>query len=162
MVNPRLIVAYILLVGLPLGALTTILRAGRQLTAPISMGGAWHLNADFHPMASTACGDFLAGIGQPFFKISQSGEALVFVFNDSEKPEIAGRIHATSVTMGSGALEDGTPPCTDAHALYLKAGIRKQGEERFLTGLLGINNCAKCPSIPFTAIREPTPDGEAK
>jgi hypothetical protein len=153
----KLALTYVLLVGVPLLALFGILRAGRLLTAPISMGGVWVLNANFNTLGSAPCVSLLNGINQPFFTISQSGPSLLFAFDDPARTIVAGAIRGATVSMGMGS--SGFPAsaegdCRDTRAVYLQGQTSKQGDQRILTGILGIHGCAGCLPIPFRAVRQ--------
>ena len=154
MVNRRIVMAYVLLVGLPLGGLLGMLHAGRHLTAPISVGGTWRLDADFSPLAGTGCGELLVKIKQPFFNLSQSGNGLVFNLNSSDAVSIPGTIRDTVVRAGREASESRSGSCEDLKAISLKAEVQNQDGERVLTGTLRLNHCEKCPAVPFRAVRQ--------
>ena len=58
--NRNFIIAYILLVGLPVLGLVGVLKTGRGVAAPISLDGTWTLQADSSRLASLPCGKSLA------------------------------------------------------------------------------------------------------
>jgi hypothetical protein len=158
----KLALTYVLLVGVPVLALFGILRAGRLLTAPVSMGGIWDLDANFNALGSAPCVSLLNGIDQPFFTISQSGTSLLFAFDDPGRTTVAGAILGATVSMGMGssgfpAIAEGN--CRDTHAVYLQGQVSKQDDQRILTGVLGIHGCARCVPIPFRAVRQPPQAG---
>lgn len=72
MLHRRLLVAYIFLVGVPLLASFSILRAGRKSRAPISVAGASSSAADFSPLSGKPYSKPLAGMHNPALNNSQS------------------------------------------------------------------------------------------
>lgn len=157
MFKRKLVLAYVFLVGLPLLGLLGILRAGQHLSPPISVGGVWNLEADFSPLASAPCRQLLASVNQPFLSIAQSGTNLVFSLNTPQRTALPGTIQGTTLTMGSErarATEGANGNCGDPQTIYLKAVINRQGEERLLTGILGINGCEECVPVSFRAVRQ--------
>lgn len=152
--NP--VVVYFFLVGVPLLALVGILRAGRALTPPKSVGGAWLVKADFTSLQDPKCRDLLLGVKQPFINISQSGPDLVFTLNNPEKTTIQGNIRGSSLTMGSVGVdlpEAQTGECLDPQSIYLNAQVNNLGGQRMLSGGLGIKGCKACAIVPFRAVR---------
>lgn len=154
MVTRRLVVAYVLLVGLPLVLLLTILRAGSHLTAPISVGGAWTVTADLAPIAGTRCKELLENIRQPFINVSQSGTRLIFNLNDKAGTTIPGAIQDASVTMAQDSALSSAGGCSDPQTIYLKAKVENQGPDRTMTGILGFRGCDACAPVSFRAVRK--------
>ena len=154
MVTRRLVVAYVLLVGLPLVLLLSILRAGSHLTAPLSVGGAWTVTADLAPIAGTRCKELLENIRQPFIKVSQSGTRLIFNLDDKAGTTIPGTIQDATLTMAQDSALSSTGGCSDPRAIYLKAKVENQGPERTMTGILGFRGCDACAPVSFRAVRK--------
>src|SRR5712691_9738620 len=75
--NRNFVIAYILLVGLPLLALAGVLKSGRSLNAPFSVDGAWKLDAEAAHASTAPCGGFLSSVSNSQISISQSGTSLV-------------------------------------------------------------------------------------
>ncbi len=151
-----MITAYACLVGIPLLGLIGIVRAGRRLVAPLSVGGNWNIEADFALWADKPCGDLLAGARQPALSISQSGDRLVIALNNRQATELIGTIRATFLRAGS---EDppasGIDNCSAAQPIGVTATVKNQGEQRTLTGTLRLNTCEACPPVAFRAVRQP-------
>jgi hypothetical protein len=156
MSKSKLIVAYICLVGTPLLGLLGILRAGQHLTPPVSVGGAWSLEANFGALGSGSCTDLLASVSQPFLSIYQSGTNLVFTLNNSQKTALPGIIQGAELAMS----RDDTPvsaetgACTDPQSIQLNGTVGNQGGQRVLTGILAIDGCAACQPVLFRAVRQ--------
>ena len=152
----KLLVAYVCLVGGPLLGLLGILRAGEHLTAPVSVGGDWYLEANTGVLPSASCRDLLARVNQPFLNVSQSGTNLVFIINNPEKTTQPGLIRGATLTMRREGVRasDATNECKDPQAIYLDATVDTHGGQRVLTGALRIDGCASCPPISFRAVRQ--------
>lgn len=152
----KLIVAYICLVGTPLLGLLGILRAGQHLTPPVSVGGAWYLEANFGALASGSCRDLLTSVNQPFLSILQSGTNLVLSLNNPQKTTLPGTIRGAEITMSREdvPVSKETEACTDPQAMQLNATVGNQGGQRVLTGSLAVQGCTACQPIHFRAVRQ--------
>lgn len=149
----KMIVAYACLVGVPLLGLLGILRAGQRLRAPVSVGGAWNLEADFGPLAGKPCGELLADIKPPFFTISQSGPALVVTLNSTPPTTLNGTVQGTALSVAApeALSAGGAEGCSDPGAVYVTANVEGQGRGRTLAGVVGLRGCAVCAPVPFRA-----------
>jgi hypothetical protein len=148
----RMAIAYLCLVGMPLVGLVGILRAGQRLVAPVSIGGAWNLEADFSALAATPCTTLLSA-KQPFLTLEQSGNSIVATVNNVEQTTLTGILHDMTLSMGaaSGLANHQAANCTDA--MYLDATVNTQAVPRVITGTLGVR-CLGCGSVPFRAVRQ--------
>jgi len=126
-----MVVAYILMVGVPILALLGILDVGRGITAPPSIGGDWNLEFD----AASICASGLAKVRQPALNISQSGTEALVTVND-------GRAAAFPVTIDGNTLRSQTVTAT----------ITGKPGQRVLDGKLDI---AGCGPVAFHAVRRP-------
>ena len=162
LITRRLVVAYVLLVGLPLALLLTILRVGSHLHAPLSVSGAWTVTADLTPLAGTRCKDLIENIRQPFLNVSQSGSKLIFNLNNSPGTAIPGAIRDSTVIMDQGQELPSPGGCGDPQAIRLEARIGNRGSERIMTGILGFRGCDVCAPVSFRAVRNAraAPGGE--
>jgi hypothetical protein len=154
MFTRRLVVAYVLLVGLPLVLLLIILRAGSHLKAPLSVAGAWTVTADPTPIADTRCKELLENIRQPFINVSQSGTKLIFNLNDKAGTAIPGAIQDATLTMAQDSALSSPGGCSDPQAIYLEAKVENHGPERTMTGVLGFRGCDACAPVSFRAVRK--------
>ena len=148
----RLILAYILLVGLPLTGLLGILHAGQRLSAPASVGGAWYVDSNFDNVANDSCRHLLQSVKQPFMSISQSGSNLVISLNNPQKTALPGAIQGASLTMSAENASAGG--CSDPQAIHVDGTIGKQGGQRVLAGTLAIAGCPDCAPVQFHAVRQ--------
>lgn len=152
----KLIVAYICLVGMPLLGLLGILRAGQRLTPPVSVGGAWYLEANFEALSSGSCRDLLTSVNQPFLSILQSGANLALSLNNPQKTTLPGSIRGAVITVSQqdAPVSEETGECTNPQSIQLNATVDNQGGKRILTGTLAIQGCAACQPIHFRAVRQ--------
>lgn len=155
--NRNFVIAYILLVGLPLLGLAGVLRSGRHLKAPFSADGAWKMDAaPAHPAAP--CADFLSSVSNSSFSISQSGTSLVIgLGGKTTTGTLDGK---TLKAQFAGAENPKAPDCSDL-GLELTATLDPMAEPRTLSGRFSVEGCASCAPVEFHATRQPRPAGGA-
>jgi hypothetical protein len=158
--NRNFVLAYVLLVALPLFGLAGVLRSGRKLSAPMSVGGVWKMSANQDQLAGLACGKFLQAQNAPF-TISQSGRAFTLNSPSSALSATTGAIegntiNATLVPSAVAAKEDG---CGE-HSLSLTAVVDTKASPRSLQGTLQVQDCPGCAAVGFHGIRDE--QGKAK
>ncbi|HEY1677427.1 MAG TPA: hypothetical protein VGG04_06975 [Candidatus Sulfotelmatobacter sp.] len=150
--NRKFVVAYIVLVGIPLLALAGVLKAGHHLSSPFAVDGSWKVES-LGPPVSSACSSFLSSIAS--ISVSQSGTVLVLGLNGK----------TTTGTLDGKSLRAQFPGSDDAagcsdHSLTLAATVDPTTDPRSMAGSLSFSNsfgnCASC-SIDFRAIRQPRP-----
>lgn len=95
--NRNFILAYLVLVALPVLGLVGVLRSGRNLVAPTSVGGPWRIQADSNKLAALPCGMPLATGTDAGFTISQSGKNFTMNFNNSLMSVSSGEIQELNV-----------------------------------------------------------------
>ncbi len=149
------VVAYIVLVGLPLLGLAGVLRTGRTLTPPISVDGVWKVDADPSQPDLPSCSKAISSLANSSFVISQSGKSLVVSFNSS-KTGASGTIEGKSLTASLVLARDtsGDSGCGDQR-MALTATIDPKSEPRSLAGVLAVKNCTSCVPLEFHAVRQP-------
>lgn len=157
MFTRKLVLTYVLLVCLPLVVLLAILRIGSRLRAPLAIGGAWTVSADWTPLSGTPCKQLLENIRQPFINVSQSGARLIFTLNDKAGTSIPGLLQDATLTMAQDQALHPTVGCADSEAIYLTAKVEHQGSERIMTGVLGVRGCDACAPVAFRAVRNAHP-----
>ena len=157
----RLIVAYLVLVGVPLLALLGILRSGERLVPPASVRGSWNVEADFGALANPACRGLLSSVKQPFLSISQSGPSLALTLNNPQRTTLTGTIRNGSVSTGPGTVS-AADRCVDPRTLRVVAEVAKQAGQRVLTGTLSLMDCVECAPIPFRATQQPSKESEGQ
>lgn len=141
------VVAYILLVGLPLLALVGVLRSGRHLSAPLAVDGTWKVDAGSSNLANHPCTEISSVLNSPLL-ISQSGRSLEVSFKG--KSPASGSLDdknlKSSVSVGNGS---------GCGQVTLAAVVDAKSEPRSLTGQLSFPGCQSCAPVDFRAVREP-------
>jgi hypothetical protein len=156
--NRNFIIAYILLVGLPLLGLAGVLKSGRSLNAPFSVDGAWKMDAGAVHITAAPCAEFLSSVSNSPVSISQSGTSLVIgLGGKTTTGTLAGK---TIKAQFAGADSPKAADCSD-HSLTLTATLDPMTEPRTLTGRLSVEDCASCVPAEFRATRQPRPVGGA-
>jgi hypothetical protein len=156
------VVAYILLVGLPLLGLAGILRSGRGLIAPISVDGVWKIEADAGRLATLSCDQSQSFSSSPVsVVISQSGKSLVLTFNDASKTVSSGVLEGKNLKASVVLERDPSSKsgCRDDQAVTLTATVDPNSEPRSMSGLLSVNACPSCVPVKFHAVRQPRAAG---
>jgi hypothetical protein len=153
--NRNFVIAYILLVGLPLAGLAGVLRSGRSLTAPISVDGSWKLEADSIHSSGQSCDKALSSLSPSSFSISQSGKSLMLTLNNPAKTTAEGSLEGKVVKAQVGTTDSSTAGCTAGQPLLLMATVDPKSEPRSLAGVLSVNGCSSCGSVEFRAVRQP-------
>jgi hypothetical protein len=150
--NRNFVFAYMLLVALPLFGLAGILRSGRKLSAPISIGGVWKINTSPDQLAAFPCRQLLAE--NATFTISQSGRAFTLSLSNPASSATAGAIdgntiNATLIPAAVGAQDAGC-----GEPLSLTAIVDSKAKPRSFEGALRAENCSGCAALEFRGIRE--------
>lgn len=139
----NILLAYVCLVGIPLLALLGILYAGRNLYAPIALGGAWHLQADLRPPNLNECTPAVDAARHSVLIISQSGKYLTLVLHRLQ---------------GSGTLQNGSiivdlSGSTVAVPIRLDAHVGGLVDHDLMTGTINVKGCPARKAVPFRAVR---------
>jgi hypothetical protein len=157
--NRNFILAYILLVGLPVVGLLGVLKSGRELTAPISVDGLWQLQADPARLAALPCGKALAENPETGLAISQSGKNFTLTLSNGPKSTASGALEGTtlkaSIVPAPGWSDAAS--CGSGRELSLVATVDPKADPRSLTGKLSVNNCPACAPVEFYAVRQAPP-----
>jgi hypothetical protein len=147
----RLVVSYVLLVGIPLLGVVGVLGAGRRLTAPISVAGSWDFNIDPSGSEAQSC---IAGLGvtrSTVMDISQSGRYLTLTLNSQPKLGLQGTLRGTTVVANfTSPLETS---CDRASGFSMTAEIDKAAP-RMMSGMWKFDGCPSCGSANFQAVRQ--------
>ena len=155
------VVAYVLLVGLPLLGLAGVLRTGRTLHAPISVDGIWKVESGSSHLAAQPCDQVLSSFLNTSAVISQSGKNLVITFNNASKTVAFGVLEGKSLKSSILSARDSSraPGCGD-QTLTLTATVDPTTEPKSLSGQLAVNNCQSCTPLEFHAARQARATGE--
>ena len=167
------VIAYILLVGLPILILLGILRLGRTLAAPVSVNGNWKVEAATTP-ADAHCQSPASFSSNASFVISQSGRLLRVALSGSKSTGVVASGTVASGMIAAGTIADGSiegktvkvsipaarqnsvdPKCGSDQGLTLTATVDPTSEPRALNGILSVDGCADCQPISFRAVRLP-------
>ena len=157
--NRNFVIAYILLVGLPLLGLVGVLRSGRSLNAPFSVDGAWKIQAADGHASAAPCADFLSLASNSPVSISQSGTSLVIALGGKTTTgTLAGK---TIKAQFAGAENPNATDCKD-RSLTLSATLDPLTEPRTLSGRFSVEGCESCVPVEFHAVRQPRPAGATR
>jgi hypothetical protein len=145
--NLRFILAYTLLVGVPLLGLAGILKAGRNLRAPLAVDGVWKVDAvTAHPQTQS-CIQAHAAMDS-LITISQSGRDLVLTSSKHLTASGSGMIDGTDVSAAF-SLPDSPNGC--GGSLTLRASVDAKAVPKLMNGTLSFKGCASCPMETFRA-----------
>jgi len=149
--NRRFIIAYILLVGLPLAGLAGVLRAGRHLTAPISIDGTWKVEVSANRPAAQPCDQAISSLLSSSLSVSQSGKTVELTLNGSSKTVVPGHLEGSDLKASLGERSG----CPADQAVTLMASVDPKSEPRSMAGSLSVAGCASCAQLEFRAVRQP-------
>jgi hypothetical protein len=149
--NGRFIVAYILLVGLPLAGLAGVLRAGRHLKAPIAIDGTWKIETTAKVAATQPCDQAIASLLTSSLVVSQSGQTLELTLNGVSRTTVAGELDGSNLKASIGSRTG----CPADQPVTLVASVDPKTEPKSLTGSFSVANCASCSPLEFRAARQP-------
>ena len=154
--NRKFVLAYTLLVGLPLLGLAGVLRFGRGLTAPISVDGVWQFGTDQAHLPHGKCGKGLASLEGSLVTFSQSGRELTVTVNNEWSATGSGVIEGTTLNATVPLLQASTnePGCGSDNVLTLRATIDPKLEPRSMQGMVSFHECASCSSVSYQAVRQ--------
>lgn len=153
----RLVISYVLLVGIPLLGVVGILGAGRRLTAPISVAGSWDFQIDPSATQARSC---VAGLGfthPTLLEISQSGQYLTLTLNSQPKVGLQGTLQGKAVAAN--LISPVEASCDGTAGLSLSAEINPKAVPRSMSGNLKFDGCPSCGSANFQAVRQVLPTG---
>jgi hypothetical protein len=153
--NRNFVMAYILLVGLPLLGLAGVLRSGRSLVAPISVDGVWRIEPDTSHLIVQACAKSAAALSASSVVISQSGKSLVLAFNNAAKTVASGTLDGANLKVSLAPSRDSSSEAGCDQGVVLAATVDPKTEPRALTGVLSVAGCPSCAPIEFHALRQP-------
>jgi hypothetical protein len=163
--NRNFVVAYVLLVGLPLLGLVGILRKGRALSAPFSVNGTWKIEAeaDSTQLAGLPCAKSVSHLSNSLLLISQSGKSLSLTLNPESTA--TGVIEGTTITASltprdNASARSSNADCGNDDTLTLTATLDPKSNPRSLRGTLSVDACASCAPVEFRALRQPLNPGD--
>lgn len=152
----RLVIAYLILVGLPVLGVIGVLRVGGTLRPPLSVAGSWRVEQV--GQAKGPCADEAPlDHSEPLvLSISQSGSHLSLSFNNKSKARLEGEIQSTSLNANSqnGSGVSNPSERETANIIGLQASINQQTEPARLHGTLSFSKCPTEPGVTFLATRQ--------
>jgi hypothetical protein len=156
--NRNFILAYTLLVALPIVGLIGILKSGRKLIAPISVDGVWNLQLDASQLSSLPCGKTLADAPETALAISQSGKNFILNLNNGPKSVSSGVLEGTAIKalIVPAPVWSAEAGCS-GRELSLVATVDPKSDPRSLSGSLSVSDCPSCGSVDFRATRQAAP-----
>jgi len=157
--NRNFIIAYIVLVGLPIVGLAGALKSGRTLAPPISVDGAWTLQPDPVQLAALPCAKSLVSVQDTTLAISQSGKNFTLSFANWPKSIGAGRVEGTKLTASliPPDLWTSQAGCGSGRELSIVATVDGKAASRSLLGTLSVNDCPSCATVRFNGFRQAPP-----
>ena len=154
--NRQFVVAYILLVGIPLLGLAAVLKSGRTIAAPVSVDGVWKMETPASFASALPCGNSLALLSNGPIVISQSGKTLLLTLSRGSKATVPGAIEGSviraSIAPGNISSEGG---CDGDRTFNLTATLDLKSDPRTMSGTLTMEGCSSCMPIEFRAARQP-------
>lgn len=160
----KLLIHYLLLVGLPVLGVLGVLRVGQSLRPPVSVSGPWTVEVSRQVMGYSSCEDQLRQSEPLVLSISQSGPHLTLSFNNKKKINLEGEIESTRVNARSlhAATNPGSDKGNSSDAISLYATIDRQAGPERLLGALSFSKCPAAPEINFVATRQVRSKGEVR
>lgn len=148
-------VGYLILVALPVLVFVGVLRSGRTLVAPVSVGGLWRIQANGENVVVLPCGEPLV-VADSNFTILQSGKNFTLNFDRSVMSSTSGTVEGTIIRatiLPAAKWAKGTR-CDLARVLTLTATVDSRVNAHFLAGVLSVGDCPACALVHFRAVRE--------
>jgi hypothetical protein len=132
----KMLVLYLLLVGLPVGVTVVVLYAGRGLVPPPSVGGHWRVEGNGGP-ADLSCAP-VAEQKVDAVDILQSGTRV--------------RMDLRPAAVGLRGKMDGRAVTARSSAVHLRADMEGEGDSETLAGTIEVPGCGA--QVPFRATRD--------
>jgi len=153
--NRNFVIAYILLVGLPIAGLLGVLKHGRSLTAPVSVDGNWQLQGNLPELAALPCGISSPASDEPVLSISQSGRNFELNLPNGFRTETSGMIDGTTLKATlTPAVQPRALGCGKDRAVTLIASLNPDAQPKTLEGTIAVDGCPTCTPIKFVAVRQ--------
>jgi hypothetical protein len=153
--NRNFVLAYAFLVILPLVGLAGILKAGRNVTAPVSIDGLWTMRVDSAQIDSLPCGKALATLPDKTLAIAQAGKNFVLTFPNGPRLTASGTLDGSNLRADlMGAANSSDSSCAAGQQMLLLASVNRKVDSNLLTGTLSVPNCQSCAPVGFHAQRQ--------
>jgi hypothetical protein len=157
--NRNFVIVYVFLVLLPLAALAGILRAGRNVKAPISVDGAWNLTIDSTQLNSLPCGKDLAAESERTILLSQSGKGFLLTFANGPRVSANGTLDGTTLRASLTPSREWSAEagCGAGRQLSLQATVNPSSQPKSMRGSLSVEDCSSCVPVEFQAVQQAAP-----
>jgi len=144
------VLLYLILVGLPILGTLGLLRAGQDLSAPISVAGTWEVRLS---VPNPPSDDFRLPPGPTVLKISQSGTHLLLAFD--EKTRLEGNVQGMTIYAGPAeGSNSATAVSLAPSAVHLRATIDRSPATDQLQGVITFARGNLRTEVPLTASRQ--------
>jgi hypothetical protein len=148
MFTRRLLIEYLLMVGVPLILLIGVLHRGRALEAPAEVEGDWKLALNSSAVTNAPCGPILRDVDGSAISISQSGSFLTASMSNSEHRTLRGRSEGSELWLESVRHDD---PAMNNDLLRLTGAVSEARSGRLIRGALLMPRSVGCPPLAFEA-----------
>lgn len=148
---------YLFLVGVPVLAISGVLRVGQSLRSPIFVGGAWSVERSWNTDPNSSCGYSFINSGRTILTISQSGSRLLLTLNDENMTTFAGEIRDATITATIARLASDTSidaPGVSGASIRLHARVERESGADRLLGALTFYDCPTPTVMSFSAQRQ--------
>jgi hypothetical protein len=150
--NSKFLLAYVLLVGLPIAALVGVLKHGKTLTAPKSVDGSWQIQSGWNELGALPCGT-ASTPEDAVLNISQSGKNFELTLPNGFHTQAFGSIDGKTLNATlSPALQPKLAGCSGEKAFTLVASLNTDVRPRTLSGTVAVDGCPTCSPIAFVAV----------
>jgi hypothetical protein len=151
--NRNFIIAYVVLVGLPILGLMGVLKTGRTLTAPLSVDGTWKLQADLVRLQSLPCGKALASPDLAM-AVSQSGANFTLELVSGPKSQSSGVLDGTNWVASIMPFAGNDAECGPGREFELVAVLDPKANPQSISGTIAVSGCSACSPLEFRAFRQ--------
>jgi hypothetical protein len=155
--NIKFLLAYVLLVGLPIAALVGVLKHGKTLIAPKSVDGNWQFQSGLSELSSLPCAT--SSIPEDAaLNISQSGRNFELTLPNGFHTQAFGTIEGMTLKATlSPAAQPKVAGCQSDKTVTLHANLNTDVRPRTLSGTMALDGCPTCSEIAFLVVPQRAP-----
>ena len=153
----RSVFLYLFLVGVPVLAISGVLRVGQRLRPPVFVGGTWSVERPWKTDPDSSCGYSLINSERTVLTISQSGTRLLLTLNDENRTTLAGEIRDATITAAIARLASDTSmeaQGISGASIQLHATVERESGSDRLLGALTFDDCPTSTVTSFSAQRQ--------
>lgn len=147
MISRRLLIEYLLMVGLPLVLMLAVLHQGRTIEAPAEVQGSWKFTLS-GSTATGSCDPVLQDVAGFAISISQSGSYLTATMLNSEHRVLRGRSEGSDLWFESVPLNGRNH---SSELFRLTGTIRNAQGRKLIRGTVLMPRRVDCPPLAFEA-----------